>query len=947
MKSRLLNGSESNDASRQSSGASSVVIFGSFVRPRLAFASSATIRRARAFVLAILFIALVCFPARVSAAGETLTTDGAISGVVDEQIDLGLQVGGTGNDEITVSLYVAEGTLTFGTSVGLTFDGPSSGNTIEFTGNRSDINTALLTLTYSLEQPGVRTIEATIVSGGGEVFNPDNGHVYQAVYVDGGIDWADANAAAEASSYGGADGYLATITSEEEDEFIRARLSNNGWMGASDGDSYGTGEGDWNWVGGPDAGQSFWSGGPDGSPVGDFYVNWDLPWQPDNAGDEDCGEIVVGLGGVWNDLTCSTLLEYYIVEYGDSEVNPTVQSAEIEATVTGPLLSIGTCQELQDIEGEANANYATISLTSDIDCQGQTIEPLFDDESFAGTIDGNEHTISNFVIDQPNDSRAGLLASTDDLVTIRDLNLENIDVTGSYNVGGLIADGDGGYDISNVHGRDVHIVATEEGYAGGLFGELEVEDGYESSISDVSVEGTVYSSGEYTSNVGGMAGMIEATRAEIVIEQSYADVDVTNVGTVADNDISDVGGLIGEIEAENDNEEEGGDSSVTVQNSYAWGSVTAENSSIVGGLIGRADIEFEDDELAVSIQIESSYAFGNVTGLQNVGGLVGQFDEVDVEADGFYDFNNTFAMGRVTALEEGANSGGLVGHFDGVADLQTNYARNYFDQTRTTQAGCDPEIEMADDCVAVNIASGEPLYFINNSISAPLDTWDFEDIWVVNENLPPTFTPRTLQQDLNGDLIEDEDQPQISGYTSPATGKTVAVDVGEGCEITTDDLVAESNFEVQDPNYDYANGLFDFAGNCGDPGFTTTIRFFYYDVDPEGLVLRKHNPNDNTYFNIDGATLTESTIHGRQVTIASFQITDGGTLDMDGEENGEFTDPAGLANAASASGDLASTGQNNARWVVASILLLAGSFGLILYSRKSGKLAHKDNQQRQ
>jgi hypothetical protein len=54
------------------------------------------------------------------------------------------------------------------------------------------------------------------------VFNPANGHYYQAVRVSGKINYADAKAAAASLSHMGVQGHLVTITSQAESDFIIA-----------------------------------------------------------------------------------------------------------------------------------------------------------------------------------------------------------------------------------------------------------------------------------------------------------------------------------------------------------------------------------------------------------------------------------------------------------------------------------------------------------------------------------------------------------------------------------------------------------------------------------------------------------------------------------------------------------------------------------------------------
>ena len=77
-----------------------------------------------------------------------------------------------------------------------------------------------------------------------------------------GIDWDDAKTAAEASTLYGLTGYLVTITSSAENDFIFSKIKQNAWMGASDDSNYTSNshaqtEGTWEWVSGPENGKTF------------------------------------------------------------------------------------------------------------------------------------------------------------------------------------------------------------------------------------------------------------------------------------------------------------------------------------------------------------------------------------------------------------------------------------------------------------------------------------------------------------------------------------------------------------------------------------------------------------------------------------------------------------------------------------------------------------------
>jgi hypothetical protein len=106
-------------------------------------------------------------------------------------------------------------------------------------------------------------IQWTVGSGG-------NGHWYD--YVSTPVDWNDALSAAAALTHNTMAGYLATVTSAAEGDFIFGNVNTTfGWAGGNDNVT----EGEWRWVTGPEAGQVFWNGGPGGSAPGGAFANWD------------------------------------------------------------------------------------------------------------------------------------------------------------------------------------------------------------------------------------------------------------------------------------------------------------------------------------------------------------------------------------------------------------------------------------------------------------------------------------------------------------------------------------------------------------------------------------------------------------------------------------------------------------------------------------------------
>ncbi len=155
---------------------------------------------------------------------------------------------------------------------------------------------------------------------------PATQHFYQFVSQQG-ITWSAARDAAAAKYLYGLQGYLATITSEVEDDFIWTKTKGTGWIGASDIEK----EDDWKWVTGPENGTLFWRGrgvNAGGGPVNGAYSNWNTG-EPNNSYTEYYAHITfnVGIPGSWNDLsnTGNTTPgntyhpQGYLIEYGGME----------------------------------------------------------------------------------------------------------------------------------------------------------------------------------------------------------------------------------------------------------------------------------------------------------------------------------------------------------------------------------------------------------------------------------------------------------------------------------------------------------------------------------------------------------------------------------------------------------------------------------------------------
>ena len=249
---------------------------------------------------------------------------------------------------------------------------PASGSTILYT----DIINAVYDVVFisSNLSVGPKTFYLTV----GEA-NFLDGHYYDFVPLYA-VPWTTAKANAEAMSYYGLQGYLATITNADEAQICGELSPGTGWIGASDVES----EGVWKWVTGPEEGTIFWNGNQNGSAPAGMYSNWNAG-EPNNSGNnEDYAHItdvsVTDNPGSWNDLPDSTAgqpPQYtatgFVVEYGGMPGDPELS---ISASTSFSPAEILSTTPSTSCENEAASLEAT-SNTTDV---------LWFDDEFGGNL---------------------------------------------------------------------------------------------------------------------------------------------------------------------------------------------------------------------------------------------------------------------------------------------------------------------------------------------------------------------------------------------------------------------------------------------------------------------------------------------------------------------------------------------------------------------------------
>ncbi len=192
-------------------------------------------------------------------------------------------------------------------------------------------------------------------------YYPETGHFYK-FFSEAGILWTKAETDASNKDLFGLKGYLATITTTGENQFILDRVSGTAWIGASDKDS----EGDWRWVTGPEALEDNGTG----RKLSDGFTNWETG-EPNNVGNEDYAHMMDWSSppGKWNDLQdAGSGGQYsptgYIVEYGGRAGDPDVFSSITGSTTLDLLQDLTLTGAVSVCPNLSGVTYTATSLTN-------------------------------------------------------------------------------------------------------------------------------------------------------------------------------------------------------------------------------------------------------------------------------------------------------------------------------------------------------------------------------------------------------------------------------------------------------------------------------------------------------------------------------------------------------------------------------------------------------
>ena len=557
-----------------------------------------------------------------------------------------------------------------------------SGSTIGISGTQDQLNAALSSGYVPKGCDSVRNITGTVMPGNGYKYNAGNGHWYAEVSGQTSVDSARDAAKAKTIPQGIGNGYLANITSSQENDFIKNNFASAPQIGGSDAAK----EGDWYWMDGPEAGTMFFS---NGAAVANAFANFGSG-EPNNFGVENY--LQTG-GGNWND---NTYFQSYLVEFGGMPGDDfsAIQIANQTAAITVPALSgLGTSvspnlvSNQSDFEAMAecgNSKYMqqTADITTDdtftgltgfsgrFDGNGKTIDlsastsmtgPLFG--SVSGTSKVTDTTVSHLKVTgatvTSNNCSGSVFANSISYATIDDVEISGASISGECQLGLLALN----VNNSVIKNSDVSGTLSYGGYLGRA-GALAASSENSQFINDTCA--MQLSAGDFQYRdmldfVGGCVGYSNQTSYSRVSSSGSFSIDGSHFG------LYQIGGLIGYCNSCTVNDSSssvgiatsasqdqspqygfgfggliGMANSTTISRSFTSGAINVPQSSSAGGLVGYI----------YSSSISNSYSTGAVTGRDRIGSLVGSMDSSSV--------SNSYSTGAVV-VEQSDSSHGLIG----------------------------------------------------------------------------------------------------------------------------------------------------------------------------------------------------------------------------------------------------------------------------------------------
>lgn len=236
-----------------------------------------------------------------------------------------------------------------------------------------------------------------------------------------------------------------------------------------------------------------------------------------------------------------------------------------------------------------------------------------------------------------------------------------------------------------------------------------------------------------------------------------------------------------------------------------------------------------------------------------------------------FDFNNTATINMTSAGGNVYDDTSCSSVFTQPTDKQNQTALKNYLGTLGSNGGSVPTIPLLPGAVAID--------------GGVCDNAPSEDARGITR-------PQGRTCDSGAFELEQDTIASTSGIAT-ATGTAKAyIEAAPGVAVTESSPVPVS---VADGSNSYPLGLVSFTLAVPTASTQTVNVDFETNLALDSVTVRKFKSATQAYSDIPGVTLTEGTRNNKRVVRATYQITDGGALDADGQANGAIVDPVGLA----------------------------------------------------
>ncbi|RIJ42710.1 Ig-like domain-containing protein [Pontibacter oryzae] len=318
-------------------------------------------------------------PNEISGTGTNKRATYANATVIDDQIVV------TGSENIEgLRVYIESGfqvgdnlSFTSPLPAGVMYSYNAATGALIFTGSASSAEWQSVLRTVQFSTTTSNTANRTFKFILGDLVSLTlNGKSHFYKYITTPFSWTGAKTEAAKHTLFGMSGYLATITSQAEGDFIKNKLQGDGWVGGSDDFSHinaalgtnqfanqASAEGKWYWVTGPEKGTAISTGNVTPVSANGAYMFWN-PQEPNNSGNnEHYMQVYAHSGGKWNDLPNTSTLGY-VVEFGGYTNDPAL-NIEYARTFTYFKLATPTVTDVAGkTQGAINDNTPTVKGTA-------------------------------------------------------------------------------------------------------------------------------------------------------------------------------------------------------------------------------------------------------------------------------------------------------------------------------------------------------------------------------------------------------------------------------------------------------------------------------------------------------------------------------------------------------------------------------------------------------